>query len=211
MPQVASAEPLYLSMRHTQTDSLLFHDGTKISPFLNRQKNAYGSHSSFAGTTSMTSSSSLPISEASMIMRSTSETGNTPRSPAFLDLTLRVLSAISLSPTTAISGTRSCSALRISFAKRSSPFAVSTRNPYLVLASRATFSQNIRASSVTGSSRICWGANQRGNSPAVLSMRTPKKRSTEPKIARWSMIGCCLELSLSTYSNPNRSGRLKSH
>jgi len=49
--------------------------------------------------------------------------------------------------------------------------------------------QNSLAWSVTGSRRSCTGASQRGSSPAVDSMRMAKKRSSEPKIARWTMMG----------------------
>ena len=58
---------------------------------------------------------------------------------------------------------------------------------------------------------VTWmGAIQKGKSPAVDSIRTPKKRSSEPKIARWSMIGRSLVPSAEVYSSSNRSGRLKS-
>ena len=38
----------------------------------------------------------------------------------------------------------------------------------------------------------------------------PKKRSRDPKMARWIMMGLCFAFSLSMYARSNRSGRLKS-
>ena len=90
------------------------------------------------------------------------------------------------------------------------PTSISARIPAAFAAFNAS-SQYGRKSSETGRRRSCTGDNQKGKSPAVDSVSTPKKRSIEPKMARWTIIGCSLSPDAATYSNPNRSGRLKSH
>ena len=40
-----------------------------------------------------------------------------------------------------------------------------------------------------GSTRACSGASHGGRSPAKCSSITPKKRSSEPRMARWIITG----------------------
>mmetsp|Transcript_34074 Transcript_34074/g.101849 ORF Transcript_34074/g.101849 Transcript_34074/m.101849 type:complete len:231 (+) Transcript_34074:835-1527(+) len=139
-----------------------------------------------------------------------SSISNDPRSPSFLLLTARVPDSISFIPTTAMMGTRCCSAFRICFPNRSFPRSTSTRRPNLA-AFFDTSSQYSLTPSVTGRSRICAGASHRGKSPAQFSTSMPKNRSTLPKMARWIMMGRSRVPSAETYSISKRSGRLKSH
>mmetsp|Transcript_26606 Transcript_26606/g.106582 ORF Transcript_26606/g.106582 Transcript_26606/m.106582 type:complete len:205 (+) Transcript_26606:2012-2626(+) len=134
-----------------------------------------------------------------------------PRSPRPRALTARSPEAISCSPTTAMTGTFWVSAFLICLARRSFPGSTSQRTP--AATARLLIDSHIaRAASVTGSSRSWVGASQSGKSPAVDSTRIAKKRSSEPKMARCTMMGRCdLSPSGETYVRSKRSGKLKSH
>jgi len=105
-------------------------------------------------------------------------------------VTLRLLSesvepSTSSLPTTPKTGILSALAILICLPSERPPGSTSARSP-AARALATTSLQNGRKSSLTGSSRSCVGASQKGKSPAVLSMSTPKKRSMEPcGLAGW--------------------------
>mmetsp|Transcript_34527 Transcript_34527/g.56452 ORF Transcript_34527/g.56452 Transcript_34527/m.56452 type:complete len:247 (+) Transcript_34527:413-1153(+) len=173
---------------------------------------ATGSSSAAAAAagTSTTSYSSLLLAIASENSEYTCSRGRAPRSPPLRARSDSVRSSTSFSPTTAMMGIFCCSALRICLARRSAPRSTSTRMPCRA-ASAFTCRQKSMTLSVTGSRRICTGDSHSGKSPALFSTRMPKKRSSDPKIARWTMTGRLRSPSLETYSRSKRSGRLKSH
>mmetsp|Transcript_14541 Transcript_14541/g.43710 ORF Transcript_14541/g.43710 Transcript_14541/m.43710 type:complete len:214 (-) Transcript_14541:1274-1915(-) len=158
---------------------------------------------------SRTSPRSQAFASASARASSTSSTLKVPTSPTPRARSVSVPFSISFAPMMPVMGTRSVSALRICFPRRSLPRGTEMRRPRLRPSFSSSFATSL-ASSVTGASRICSGASHSGRSPAVDSMSTPKKRSMEPKMARWIMMGRSFVPSDVVYSRSKREGSWKS-
>mmetsp|Transcript_16868 Transcript_16868/g.41830 ORF Transcript_16868/g.41830 Transcript_16868/m.41830 type:complete len:206 (+) Transcript_16868:235-852(+) len=147
---------------------------------------------------------------AATILATASSTESDPSSPPLRLLSASVPPSTSSLPTTPKTGILSAAAILICLPSDRPPGSTSARSP-AARALATTSLQKGRKSSLTGRRRSCVGAIQKGKSPAVLSMSTPKKRSIDPKMARCSMMGCSFSPLLATYLRSKRSGRLKSH